>query len=84
MHQHYSDEEQDSDEQVLGQDVGVKRYNQDVRVFIKYFNSSDYTEFARRDIGDVTITHISTPCNKCISISARMQKMHINDVTLKK
>jgi hypothetical protein len=24
---------------------------------------SDYAEFARRDIGDVTITHISTPCN---------------------
>ncbi|XP_055999659.1 histone deacetylase 6-like isoform X2 [Ostrea edulis] len=30
MHQNYSDEEQDSDEQLLGQDVGVKRHNQDV------------------------------------------------------
>jgi hypothetical protein len=45
---------------------------------------SDYAEFARRDIGDVTITHISTPCKKCLSISARVQKMHINDVTMKK
>lgn len=34
MHQNYSDEEQDSDEQLLGQDVGVKRHNQDVYVCI--------------------------------------------------
>jgi hypothetical protein len=45
---------------------------------------SDYAEFARRDIGDVTITHISTPCKKCISISARVQKMHINISTCAK
>jgi hypothetical protein len=45
---------------------------------------TDYAEFARRDIGDVTITHISTPCEKCKSISARVQKMHINDATMKK
>jgi hypothetical protein len=52
---------------------------------IKYhILGSDYAEFARRDIGDVTITHIRTPCKKSISISARVQKMHINDVTMKK
>jgi hypothetical protein len=45
---------------------------------------SNYAEFAWRDIGDVTIAHISTPCKKCISISARVQKMHISDVTMKK
>jgi hypothetical protein len=35
---------------------------------------SDYAEFARRHICDVTITHISTPCKKCISLSVRVQK----------
>jgi hypothetical protein len=45
---------------------------------------SDYVEFARRDMSNVTITQISTPCKKCISISARLLKMHINDITLKK
>jgi hypothetical protein len=43
-----------------------------------------YFIIARRDIGDVTITHISTPCKKCISISARVQKMHINIVRREK
>ena len=51
---------------------------------IDHILGSDYAESARSDIGDVTITHISTPCKKCISISARVQKMHINDVTMKK
>ena len=45
---------------------------------------SDYEEFTRRDIDDVTITHISMPCKKSISISAHKQKIHINDVTMKK
>jgi hypothetical protein len=41
-------------------------------------------ELARRDMGDVTITHIRTPCKQCISISAHVQKMHINDVAMKR
>jgi hypothetical protein len=53
-------------------------------IYIIYLRGSDYAEFARCDIGDVTITYISMPCKKCISISMRVQKMHINDVTKKK
>jgi hypothetical protein len=53
-------------------------------IIIYHILGCDYAEFARRDIGDVKITHISTPCKKCISISAHLQKMHISDVTLKK
>jgi hypothetical protein len=37
---------------------------------ISHILGSDYAEFARRDIGDVTITHISTPCKKCIFMSS--------------
>ena len=55
-----------------------------MNIYIYHILGSDYAEFVQRDIGDVTITHISTPCKKCISISARVQKMHINDVTMKK
>jgi hypothetical protein len=48
--------------------------------FLKVYHilGSDYAEFARRDMGDVTITHICTPCKK-----ARVKKMHINDVKMK-
>jgi hypothetical protein len=52
--------------------------------FFYHILGNDYAEFARRNIGGVTITHICTPCKKCISISARVQKMHTNDVTMKK
>jgi hypothetical protein len=45
---------------------------------------SDYAEFVLRDIGDITITHIRTSCKKCLSVSGRVQKMHINDVAMKK
>jgi hypothetical protein len=67
----------------------ISRYKADVSDslgFIRIYHilGSDYAEFARRDIGDVTITHISTPCKKCISISPRVQKMHISDVTMEK
>ena len=55
-----------------------------INIIIYHILGSDYAEFAQRDIDDVTITNISTPCKKCISISARVQKMHINDVTMKK
>jgi hypothetical protein len=51
---------------------------------IYHILGSDYAKFARCDIDDVTITYMSTPCKKCISISACVQKMHINDVTMKK
>ena len=52
-------------------------------IIIYHILSSDYAEYAQRDIDDVTITHIRTPCKNCISISVRVQKMHINDVTMK-
>jgi hypothetical protein len=56
-------------------DVGFDMY------FSFYHIFGGCAEFAQRDIGDVTITYICTPCKKCISISAREQKMHINDIT---
>jgi hypothetical protein len=52
-------------------------------IVIYHILGSEYAEFAHRDIGDVTITHISTVCKTCISISARVQKMHINDLAIK-
>jgi hypothetical protein len=42
---------------------------------IYHILGSDYAEFVLCDMGDVTITHISMQCKKCISISAPMQKV---------
>jgi hypothetical protein len=49
-----------------------------INIHFYHILGSVYAGFARRDIDDVIITHISTPCKKCISISARVHKMHIN------
>jgi hypothetical protein len=38
---------------------------------IYHILGSDYAEFAQHDIGDVTITHISTPSKKCISMTSQ-------------
>jgi hypothetical protein len=45
---------------------------------------SGHEEFAQRDIGDIKIMHICTSCKKCISISAHVQKMHINYAIMNK
>jgi hypothetical protein len=46
---------------------------------------SDYAEFSLHDMGNITSTnYMNMSCKKYISISACGQKMHINDVTMKK
>jgi hypothetical protein len=53
-------------------------------ICLNHIGGGDYAEFARRNFGDVTITHICMLCKKCISISTCVQKCISIDVTVKK